>query len=41
VREIRRLRAEGATLRGLGRLFGVTHRAIQFIVRRLHWRHVL
>jgi len=40
VREIRRLYAAGATKRGLGRLFGVNGRMIDFIVRRVFWKHV-
>jgi hypothetical protein len=38
--EIRRLYAEGGTKRGIARVFGVSQRTIDFVVRRVWWRHV-
>lgn len=40
VREIRRLYSQGATIRGLAKVFGVTPSAIQSVVRRETWKHV-
>jgi hypothetical protein len=40
VREIRRLRKNGATLRALATQFGVVKGTINFIVKRRTWKHV-
>lgn len=40
VREIRRLRAQGALQRELAAWFGVSRSAIQFVVSGKHWAHV-
>jgi len=41
VREIRRRFADGETEKSLGNEHGITERAIQFIVRREHYKHVI
>jgi hypothetical protein len=41
VREIRKLHAEGRSMRGLAREHGVTKRAIQQILLGITWKHVV
>src|SRR5262252_9296058 len=40
VQQVLRLHADGASIRGLGRQFGVSHRTIQQIIQRKTWQHV-
>jgi hypothetical protein len=40
VRAIRRMRADGMTLEGIGGLFGVSYRTIWQVVARRTWRHI-